>query len=175
MKRFLILLILPLFLVLAQSCTKSVPPPLVEIAYEDDETTVEYEGSGYEIPFEVRGGVRIVKVKANGVEMEMIFDTGASGVSLSLTEALFLEKQGKLTENDIIGSVPMQTADGSIIDGMVVNLKEIEFAEGLVANDVEAIIVTNSLEAPLLLGNSALKDFGSFTVDDENGVIRFQE
>ncbi len=174
MKRFLILLILPLFLVLAQSCTKTVPPPLVEISYEDDETTLMYESRGYEIPFEVRGGVRYVKVKVNGVEMEMVFDTGASGVSLSLTEARFLYKQGTLTDDDILGYTQSRIADGSIVEDMVVNLKEIELTDGLVIENVKAL-VTNNFKAPLLLGNSALRELGSFTIDDENGVIIFQE
>ena len=64
--------------------------------------------------------------------------------------------------------------NGEVSEGMVVNLKEVELAEGLVATDVTAIIVGN-LEAPLLLGNSALKDIGSFEIDDEAKVIRFNK
>lgn len=152
------------------SCGGNVPPPPPLEVYDEEA----FSGAGVELPFEVYGNVRYVKVKVNGVEMEMIFDTGASGVSLSQTEAIFLVKQGKLTKDDFLGSMNIQTANGEVSEGMVVNLKEVELAEGLVATDVTAIIVGN-LDAPLLLGNSALKDIGSFEIDDEAKVIRFNK
>lgn len=152
------------------SCGGKVPPPPPLEVYDEEA----FSGTGVDIPFEVYGNVRYVKVKVNGVEMEMIFDTGASGVSLSLTEAIFLAKQGKLTKDDFLGNTNIQTANGEVSEGMVVNLKEVELAEGLVATDVTAIIVGN-LDAPLLLGNSALKDIGSFEIDDEAKVIRFNK
>ena len=170
MKKTLFRFIILAAALLLGSCGGKVsPPPPLEV-YDEEA----FSGTGVDIPFEVYGNVRYVKVKVNGVEMEMIFDTGASGVSLSLTEAIFLEKQGKLTEDDFLGSTNIQTANGEVSEGMVVNLKEVELAEGLVATDVTAIIVGN-LDAPLLLGNSALKDIGSFEIDDEAKVIRFNK
>lgn len=157
-------------ILLLGSCGGKVPPPPPLQVYDEEA----FSGTGVDIPFEVYGNVRYVKVKVNGVEMKMIFDTGASGVSLSLTEAIFLVKQGKLTKDDFLGSMNIQTANGEVSEGMVVNLKEVELAEGLVATDVTAIIVGN-LDAPLLLGNSALKDIGSFEIDDEAKVIRFNK
>lgn len=162
-------IILAAELLLGSCGGKVSPPPPLEV-YDEEA----FSGTGVDIPFEVYGNVRYVKVKVNGVEMEMIFDTGASGVSLSLTEAIFLAKQGKLTKDDFLGSTNIQTANGEVSEGMVVNLKEVELAEGLVATDVTAIIVGN-LDTPLLLGNSALKDIGSFEIDDEAKVIRFNK
>ena len=170
MKKTLFRFIILAVVLMLGSCGGKVPPPPPLEVY-DEEASSE---TGVELPFEVYGNVRYVKVKVNGVEMEMIFDTGASGVSLSQTEAIFLAKQGKLTEDDFLGSMNMRTANGEVSEGMVVNLKEVELAEGLVVTDVTAIIVGN-LEAPLLLGNSALKDIGSFEIDDEAKVIRFNK
>lgn len=174
MKLKIILLLLPLAVLLCLSCTSSPPPPLIEVDYEEDETAAESYESTNEIPFYIKGGVRYVKAKVNGVEMEMIFDTGASGVSLSLTEALFLYKQGRLCDDDIVGSTQVTIADGSIEEEMVFNLQEVELADGLVAKNVKAVVV-NNLAAPLLLGNSALRQFGSFTIDDARGVIIFND
>lgn len=139
------------------------PAPLLN-TYEEE--------SLYEVPFEKRQGVRFVKVKVNGVEMEMLFDTGASGVSLSLTEAIYLFKQGKLNPEDIEGYKYSQIADGSIVEGMVINIRRLELGEGLIAENVKAFVVGN-MKAPLLLGNSAIEDFGSFEIDDVDEVIRF--
>ena len=152
-------------LVLAALCVacRQEPAPLLN-TYEEE--------SLYEVPFEKRQGVRFVKVKVNGVEMEMLFDTGASDVSISLTEAIYLFKQGKLNPEDIEGYNYSQIADGSIVEGMVINIRQLELGEGLIAEDVKAFVVGN-MEAPLLLGNSAMEDFGSFEIDDVDEVIRF--
>lgn len=152
-------------LVLAALCVacRQEPAPLLN-TYEEE--------SLYEVPFEKRQGVRFVKVKVNGVEMEMLFDTGASGVSISLTEAIYLFKQGKLNPEDIEGYEYSQIADGSIVEGMVINIRQLELGEGLIIENVKAFVVGN-MEAPLLLGNSAIEDFGSFEIDDVDEVIRF--
>ena len=47
--------------------------------------------------------------------MSMIYDTGCSGVHLSLNELQTLFKNGKFSEDDIIGSNYSQIADGSIV------------------------------------------------------------
>lgn len=160
-KEFAFLVLFALFFV---SCDQKIQP--------SEPIDVFVDGDMMEIPFEFKNGVRFVNVKLNGVAMEMIFDTGASGVSLSLTEASFLAKQGKLTDQDIIGSTNISIADGSVYEGLVVNIKELEFAEGVIVNNVKAI-VTNNMNAPLLLGNTALEEFGSFEIDDDLKVIRF--
>lgn len=152
-------------MVLAALCVacRQEPAPLLN-TYEEE--------SLYEVPFEKRQGVRFVKVKVNGVEMEMLFDTGASDVSISLTEAIYLFKQGKLNPEDIEGYKYSQIADGSIVEGMIINIRQLELGEGLIAENVKAFVVGN-MEAPLLLGNSAIEDFGSFEIDDVDEVIRF--
>ena len=47
------------------------------------------------------GGVYEVPCKVNGLKMNFIFDTGASDVSISLTEALFMFRHGYLKEENI--------------------------------------------------------------------------
>ena len=109
------------------------------------------------------GGVYHVPVSINGTEMFFIFDTGASTISISNTEALFLFKQGKLTKEDFIGEQDFLDANGDISTGRVINLKEVKLGNYLLT-DVKASIVDN-LEAPLLLGQSALSRFGNIEVD----------
>jgi aspartyl protease family protein len=61
-----------------------------------------------------RSGVYFIPCKINGSEMEFIFDTGASDITMSLTEATFLYKQGTLTDDDFIGTQQYQIANGEI-------------------------------------------------------------
>jgi len=118
------------------------------------------------------GGVYHIPCKINGTEMEFIFDTGASSITMSLTEAKFLYKQGKLTKGDFRDTQLYQTADGSIHEGMVVILRSVEIGNSKLQN-IEASIMDNE-EAPLLLGQSALAAFGKISIDYKRNEITFE-
>ena len=124
------------------------------------------------IPMRRENGVCYVMVKLNGVDMEVIFDTGASDVVISSVEAMFLLKQGKLTENDILGTSYYQVANGAISSGTIINLNTVQIGNKLLTN-VRATVVDN-MEAPLLLGQSALENFSSVSIDYTNNVIRIK-
>jgi aspartyl protease family protein len=117
-------------------------------------------------------GVKIISVEINGVAMDFIFDTGASIISISATEASFLIKQGTLTDDDLLGTVNFTDANGDISEGTVVLLRTVKIGNKLL-HDVEASIVHNSV-APLLLGQSALSSFGTISIDNVNNEIRFE-
>ena len=51
------------------------------------------------IKMEKSGGIYLIPCKVNGLPLKFIFDTGASDVSISLTEALFMLKNGNLKES----------------------------------------------------------------------------
>ncbi len=108
-------------------------------------------------------GVYYVPITINGIPMEFIFDTGASIISISSTEAIFLIKQGKLLESDILGSSYFSDATGAISEGTRINLREVQIGNKKIYN-IEASVVHN-LEAPLLLGQSALTKFGKISID----------
>lgn len=50
------------------------------------------------IPYLEVGGIKTIPVKLNGVTMSMIYDTGCSGVHLSLNELQILEKMVNLVK-----------------------------------------------------------------------------
>ena len=114
-------------------------------------------------------GVYTVPCKVNGIPMDFIFDTGASNVTISLTEATFLIKQGLLRKNDIKESVKYQIANGDINEGTNIILREIEVA-GLKIKNVEATIV-HEQNAPLLLGMSALSQLGKIEIENNKLII----
>lgn len=115
------------------------------------------------------GGVFTVPCSVNGVDLKFIFDTGASNVSISSTEANFLFKNGYLTKNDILGSERFSDATGKISIGTIINIKKLEFSN-IILYDVEATIV-DSQTAPLLLGQTALAKIGKFTFDPISGEL----
>ncbi|MDB9755928.1 retroviral-like aspartic protease family protein [Winogradskyella sp.] len=120
-----------------------------------------------------KNDVYTIPCKVNGLELDFIFDTGASNVSLSLTEALFMIKNGKLKEEDIIGSSYAQLANGDITENTEIIIKEIEIS-GLKLYNVRANIV-HKLEAPLLLGQSAISQLGKIQLDGNKLTILTKE
>ena len=121
------------------------------------------------INMEKVGGVYMVPAKVNGLPLKFIFDTGASEVSISMTEAIFMAKNGYLGEEDIKGASFAQLADGTVAENTVVKLRTIEIAD-LTLHDVSATVVHN-LEAPLLLGQTAIKKMGRIEFDDDKLII----
>ncbi len=121
------------------------------------------------IKMEKSGGIYLIPCKVNGLPLKFIFDTGASDVSISLTEALFMLKNGYLKESDIKGTVYYSIANGEIEEGTTINIQKIEVGKQTLYN-VEASIV-HSTEAPLLFGQSAMERFGKFTMDYSNSNL----
>ena len=120
------------------------------------------------IEMENINGVFHIPCKVNDIPMKFVFDTGASNVSISSTEAMFLIKQGLIKRTDFIEMANYQIASGDIIEGTRIYLRKIKIGE-FVMEDVIATII-HQQNAPLLLGQSAISKLGSYTVS-ENKLI----
>ena len=125
------------------------------------------------IPFKEKEGVKYVNVSVNGFGFEMIFDTGCSGALISVAEANYLYQKGYLTNDDILGTAQSQIADGSIVENMVINLKEVIIDGKILCTDVTATVSANN-DAPLLLGNEVLNRVAAYAVDNQNKTINFK-
>lgn len=117
------------------------------------------------------GSLYTVPCSVNGLKLNFIFDTGATDVSISETEAIFMLKNGYLTEKDFIGSEFYRIANGDIQEGTKINIKEIKIGNIQIHNTLATVI--HSLSAPLLLGQSALEKLGSFSFDYKNNTLVF--
>jgi aspartyl protease family protein len=125
-----------------------------------------------EVAMERENGVYKVPVTVNGVPMKFILDTGASLISMSDAEAEFMYKQGAITKADIIGQSRFKDATGAISPGAVIRLKSVQIGDRVLEN-VSANIVSGT-KAPLLLGQSALSQFGKISVDYRRNVVTFE-
>ena len=117
------------------------------------------------------GGVYLVPIIVNGLNLDFIFDTGASSISLSSAEAMVMLRQGKITQEDIVGQQQFQDATGSVSVGTIVLLRTVQIGD-ITLENVEASIVDN-IQAPLLLGQTALAKFGKVTIDYNHNTIEF--
>lgn len=124
------------------------------------------------VKMEKQNGVYQIPVIVNGVKMFFVFDTGASTISISETEAFFLYKQGKLSKDDIKGTASFSDANGDISEGTIIILRTIQIGDRTLTN-IDASVVHN-LNAPLLFGQSALGKFGKISIDNNRGEITFE-
>jgi aspartyl protease family protein len=160
-----------------QSCTgcsdedyaRSQNGPTIE---NDGKSIVRIDNGRTVVRMKHENGVYKIPVKINGVLMEFIFDTGAGLISMSAVEANFLYKQGKISNEDILGAGQFQDATGNISEGAVINLREVSIG-GITITNIRASVTNNDI-APLLLGQSALEKFGKITIDYANSEVIFQ-
>ena len=128
-------------------------------------------GGHTKVSMRKEGGVYLVPITVNGLNLDFIFDTGASSISLSSAEAMVMLRQGQITKDDIVGQQQFQDATGSVSVGTIVLLRTVQIGD-ITLENVEASIVDN-IQAPLLLGQTALAKFGKVTIDYNHNTIEF--
>jgi len=128
-------------------------------------------GGHTKVSMRKEGGVYLVPITVNGLNLDFIFDTGASNISLSSAEAMVMLRQGQITQDDIVGHQQFQDATGSVSVGTIVLLRTVQIGD-ITLENVEASIVDN-IQAPLLLGQTALAKFGKVTIDYNHNTIEF--
>lgn len=137
--------------------------------------------TAFEVEFKrTEANLKTIHINLNGSNSyDAIFDTGCSGVSISIQEANDMVKQGKLSLSDRIGRGRAQIADGSVIEQDVFNLKEVSVTDknGNVhtLRDIQATVGANPWAA-ILIGTSVIDNLArkSYTVDLKKNVIRFE-
>lgn len=154
---------------LFSSCDNKQKKPPIDLKEQ-----VELNGE-VSVPYSELGGIKTIPVKLNGVSMDMIFDTGCSGMSISLNELLTMQKNGKFSESDIVGITEATIADGSVVEKGLINLHEVEIGgkDGIILHNVQASVALNQI-APILLGNGVIDAVASVEVDNINKTIKFK-
>lgn len=167
-----LVIILSLLFVDCNGCSRSGRNNSRNSRANNNETRSFKRSSKTLIKMSEENGIYKIPIEINGSNMNFIFDTGASIISISATEAMFLYKQGTLKEEDFIGNVNFQDATGKISEGTIINLKTVKIGNKVLKN-VEASIVHNNT-APLLFGQSALAKFGRVSIDYKKNEITFE-
>lgn len=165
-------IILSLLFVNCNGCSRSGRNNSRNSKQHGDQTSSSTRDSKTMVLMSEDNGVYKIPVFINETKMNFIFDTGASDITISDVEAMFLYRQGKLLKEDILGSQQYQIADGSIAEGTIINLRTVKLGNRTLKN-VKASIVHNN-EAPLLLGQSALAQFGKVSIDYKKNEITFE-
>ena len=122
-----------------------------------------------QIPFTSLNGVLHIQAYINGSPIKFIFDSGASDVTISVTEASHLLKNDFLSREDFTGEQNYVDANGDVNVGVTFRIREMKMGSSLL-RDVNASVV-NSRTASNLLGQSALERFGRVSIDYQRQVI----
>lgn len=157
------------------SSNKDEVTPLISPYDEEGDMEVELpDADVVDVSYTEQSNLKIVQVLINDrINKEMIFDTGASYTQITLKEANYLYSEKVLTNDDILGAEKFGDANGNITVNMVVNLRKLVLGGKLIITNVKATVVENA-DAPLLLGQTVLKELPQYTVDNENKVIKFK-
>jgi len=129
--------------------------------------------SSCQYPIELYGdgsGVFEVATKLNNsLSISFILDSGASEVSITPDVATTLIRTGTISKNDWLEGKIYQFADGRTAKSDRFNLKSLQIG-GYVLNNV-SVSISNSIEAPLLLGQNVLSRLGKISIDYEKNVL----
>lgn len=121
------------------------------------------------IKMEKEGGVFKIPCVVNGLRLKFVLDTGAAAVSLSSNIANMMFDNGYIDKGDIIGTSTARLADGRTVTNIEIILKEIKIGDYSL-NNVRAWVSENQ-SAPLLLGQSALKQIGNYSIEGDKLIF----
>jgi aspartyl protease family protein len=152
------------------SPTSTVPTNYNSTTPTSKPSTIETSTGSNVVRVKKKHGVYAVPVIINGVlKIDFIFDSGASDVSISPDIALTLYKTETIKDDDWLEGVYYKFADGSTAKSSRFILHSIKIGNKTLYN-VECSI-SNSIDAPMLLGQSCLSRLGKYTFDNVNQTL----
>jgi len=121
------------------------------------------------ISMEKSGGVYVVSVRFNDtITLPAIVDSGASDVSVPADIVSTLIRTKTITDDDFLGEQTYVLADGSKVPSHRFRIRSLKVGNKTVENVVGSIA---SVNATILLGQSFLSKFKSWSVDNEQHTL----
>ena len=117
------------------------------------------------VKLELKGGVFTIPVFINdSLKLDFVLDSGAADVSMPADVVLTLIRTGTIEDKDFIGEQKYRIADGSVVTSKTFNIKSLRVGDKTVLNVAGSVSDT---KGSLLLGQSFLSNFKSWSVDNE--------
>lgn len=162
------------------STNQEVSPTQIAESKPDDNSKVKPTDYSFTVAFdETESGVKTIHLKFNeAASFNAIFDTGCSGLLISMQEAMSLVKAGTLSLSDRIGTQQSSIASGEIMENEVFNIHTVTIMDvngkAHTLNDIPATVANNP-GAPVLVGNIVIDQLAkkSYTMDLSRRVIVF--
>lgn len=143
--------------------SKRTPATKVEMVVNPEENNVPFTRTS--------DGLRQAVSYINGITTPFIFDPKEKEVFISPATTLKLLKDGIIDKTSFEGDPTKILGEGTVADKAVLTLREIRIGKNSVQN-VRATV--NKKVQTLQFGDSLLKKFGSYSLDDASGEIIFE-
>jgi clan AA aspartic protease (TIGR02281 family) len=115
------------------------------------------------------GGTFVVPVEINGsLTLDFTIDSGASDVSVPLDIFSTLRRNGTIQDADIIGEQTYGMADGSTRETFTFTIRSLKVGDIIIGNVKGSVA---PVQGPLLLGQSFLGRFKSWSIDNVKHVL----
>jgi clan AA aspartic protease (TIGR02281 family) len=122
-----------------------------------------------EIALHRAGGTYTVRASINGVmTLDFILDSGATDVSIPADVVMTLIRTGTIDRSDFLGSRTYMLADGSTAPSPIFRIRSLRVGNREVQNVTASI---GPVRSGLLLGQSFLRHFTSWSIDNGRGVL----
>jgi len=126
-------------------------------------------GEHLAIPLQKEGGTFVVAVSINGqITLKFTIDSGAADVSIPADVVMTLLRTGTLTREDFLGTQTYRLADGSTVPSQTFRIRSLKVGDRVVENVTGSVA---SVAGTLLLGQSFLSRFKSWSIDNQRQVL----
>jgi len=140
------------------AATATTPTRTYGSAQGQTRVRLELDGGTFMIPMYINEHLRI----------KGILDTGASDISIPLDVMQTLIRTETIKKEDLVGVRNYQLADGSINKGVVFSLRSVRVADKMIFNVTASV---TSEKGPILLGQSFLRRFSSWSIDNKSQTL----
>jgi clan AA aspartic protease (TIGR02281 family) len=121
------------------------------------------------IPLHFENGAFSVPVVINDkLTLNFLLDSGAADVSIPEDVVSTLKRTGTLSAADFLGERTYELADGSKLPSQIFHIKSLKVGDKTIENVVGSIA---PVKGKLLLGQSFLRRFNSWSIDNQRHVL----
>jgi hypothetical protein len=123
----------------------------------------------YEVPLQRQGGILVVPVLINNqITLDFVLDSGAADVSIPADVFSTLLRTRTVTSADFLGRQTYVLADGTTVPSQVFRIRSLKVGNRVVDNVTASV---SSVQGQLLLGQSFLTRFRSWSIDNNRQVL----
>ena len=154
---------------LARRCEKSNYKQCGEPQGDQDSSSASVRS----IPMRIEGGTYVIPVLINdAITLDFIVDSGAADVSIPADVVMTLMRTGTLKESDFLGEKTYVLADGSKVPSQTFRIRSLKVGNKVLQNVNGSVA---SVQGSLLLGQSFLSRFKSWSVDNTKHALLLSE
>jgi clan AA aspartic protease (TIGR02281 family) len=121
------------------------------------------------IPVLMRNGMFVAQASINNaLTLDFIIDSGAASVVIPADVLDGMMRAGTVVHEDLLGKTNFRLADGSIVPAQIFRIRILRVGNRQIENVVAGV---TKAKGPLLLGQSFLGRFRSWSIDNENHLL----